>query len=59
MEAEDMIAQIIETLQILVWLHTASTSKPHFETVFAFANIKKKKTKVLCSGNCKQETEAI
>lgn len=53
-----MIAQIIETLQILVWLHTDSSSKPHFETVFAFANIKKKK-RFFVSGNCKKESEAI
>lgn len=52
-----MIAQIIETLQILVWLQTDSS---HFETVFAFANIKKKKKqRFFVSSNCKKETEAI
>ena len=49
-----MTAQIIETLKILVWLHTDSS---HFETV----RILKKKTKqrFFVSSNCKKETEAI
>jgi len=48
-----MIAQIIETLQILVWLHTDSSSKPHF------CEYLKKKQRFFVSGNCKKETEAI
>ena len=45
-----MVAQIIETLQILIWLHTDSSSKP-LETFRICEYLIKR---FFVSGNCKK-----